>query len=124
MSGHEWLIGLYALNFSLLMTHQVDSSYWEEWDLFHIPGGNQLNLVFNLVLLLVGMAGFGFLVAGRAAGDYLALILAGAGLFAFCIHAFFLARGDQRFRQPASLVLLIALLPLSVAMGLTSVARF
>ena len=27
------------LNFALLVTHQIDSAYWKEWELFHLPGG-------------------------------------------------------------------------------------
>lgn len=106
MTDHEWSIGLYWLNFSVLMAHQVDSAYWEEWKLFRIPGGNQVNLVLNLLLLLGGLAGFGWLVDGKPAGDVIAAIVAGGGIFAVCIHSFFLLRGDRRFRQPASLALL------------------
>ena len=38
---------LYAITFALLLTHQVDSAYWKEWELLHIPGGPQLNLVLK-----------------------------------------------------------------------------
>jgi hypothetical protein len=106
MTAHEWSIGLYWLNFSLLVAHQIDSAYWEEWKLFRIPGGNQLNLALNLLILLFGVAGFGLLVDDDPLGDFFAAVVAGSGLFAVCIHSFFLLRGDRRFRQPASLGLL------------------
>ena len=108
MTAHEWSIGLYWLNFSLLMAHQIDSAYWEEWKLFRIPGGNQANLALNLAILLGGLAGFGLLVDGQPAGDFLAAAVAAGGTFAVGVHTYFLRRGDHRFRQPASLVLLAA----------------
>jgi hypothetical protein len=73
----------------------------------------QVNVLMNLALLLAGLAGFGLLVDGRAGGHVFALLVAGGGLFAFGIHAFFLSRGDERFRTPASVALLVAMLAVS-----------
>lgn len=123
MSGHDWTVVLYWLNLALLLTHQVDSAFWREWELFHIPGGNQLNLVLNLLLLLVGIAGFGLLVDRRQAGLYLSFLVAFAGLFAFTIHSWFLLRGDHRFRQPVSVALLGAALPVSLLQAGVSLAQ-
>jgi len=123
MDHGDWSSVLYALNLSLLMTHQIDSAYWKEWELFRIPGGIQLNLLLNLLLLLAGLGGFGLLIDGRTAGYVFALILAGGGVFAFCIHAAFLLRGDVRFRQPASLALLGATLVVSPVQAALAVAE-
>ena len=106
---------LYVLNVALLFTHQIDAAYWKEWELFHIPGGPQLNLVLNFALLIVALVGLKLLVDGSTAGHAFSLLLAAAGVFAFGIHAFFLARGDARFRLPVCLVVLTATLPVSVA---------
>lgn len=38
---------LFLLNSTVLFTHQIDAAYWHEWNLFHLPGGNQLNLILN-----------------------------------------------------------------------------
>lgn len=113
MDVHDWSSVLYALNFSLLMTHQIDSAYWEEWDLFRFPGGIQVNLLLNFILLCAGLAGFGLMADGRTAGYVFALLVAAGGVFAFGIHAFFLLRGDERFRTPVSVALLVAMLLVS-----------
>ncbi len=123
MNGHDWTVTLYWLNLSLLVAHQVDSAYWKEWELFRIPGGNQVNLVLNLLLLLVGIGGFGLLVDRRAAGNYFSILIAVAGLFAFIIHSWFLLRGDHRFRQLASIGLLTTVLPLSIVQAVLSAAQ-
>lgn len=39
MHKTNWNTNLYLLNFALLFTHEIDSAYWKEWDLFGIPGG-------------------------------------------------------------------------------------
>jgi hypothetical protein len=123
MDSHDWSVILYAVNFALLMTHQIDSAYWKEWELFRIPGGIQLNLLMNLALLLAGLAGFALMVDDRAAGYVFALVLAGTGVFAFGIHAFFLLRGDERFRLPASVGILATALLISPAQAALAAAE-
>jgi uncharacterized protein DUF6713 len=115
MAPESWPATLYLLNFALLLTHQIDSAYWREWELFHMPGGLQLNLLLNFVLLLVGLSGFGLVVQGAGAGQAFALILAAGGVFAFAIHAYFLFRGNASFRLPASVAVLACLLVVSIA---------
>jgi hypothetical protein len=41
----------YVVTFALLATHEIDSAYWHEWNLFRMPGGIGLLLALNLVLL-------------------------------------------------------------------------
>ena len=31
---------VYLINATLLICHEIDSAYWREWELFHIPGGS------------------------------------------------------------------------------------
>lgn len=51
-------INLYLLNSALLFTHEIDSAFWREWDLFGMSGGIQGFLVANFLLLLVALYGF------------------------------------------------------------------
>ncbi len=51
------LAKLYMLNLALLATHEIDSAYWHEWEMFHLPGGVQGFLVLNLLLLLIFIVG-------------------------------------------------------------------
>ncbi len=121
MNAESLSVSLYGLNFALLFTHQIDSAYWKEWELFHIPGGAQLNLVLNFLLLVVALTGFSLLSQGLALGNLFALVLAGGGMFAFAVHSYFLSRGDIRFRTPVSIVLLVATLAVSIAQAVLAI---
>ena len=35
----QLLFWLYIVNLTLLILHEMDSAYWKEWQLFHLPGG-------------------------------------------------------------------------------------
>lgn len=114
---------LYLVNFALLGTHEIDSAFWHEWELFGLPGGVQLFLALNLALLVVGLVGFAHVARGERAGDFYALVLAIAGLTTCAIHGTFLASGHPAFRLPASLAVLAALLPVSVVQTWVAVQR-
>ncbi len=111
---HTTLVRLYLLNAAVLITHEIDSAYWHEWELFGIPGGIQLFLVLNLLLVLLMLYGYQALLMARRPGVVLSWMLAAGGIFAAAIHALFLLRGSQAFMTTASLSLLAATLVLSV----------
>ncbi len=115
------LCWLYLLNAAVLITHEIDSAYWHEWDLFGIPGGIQAFLVLNLVLVVVVLYGLQALVTGRLSGIIFSWILVAGGLFAVAIHTFFILKGSQAFRLPVSLLLLAVTLVLSMAQALALV---
>jgi len=106
---------LYLAIYVLLATHEIDSAYWHEWQLFHMGGGIQFFLVFNIVFLWLFLHGFRALVAGRSSGRSFALLLAVTGVVTFLIHSFFLWRGEPQFRLPGSLAVLVAILLCSLA---------
>ena len=112
---------LYAITLALLFTHQIDSAYWKEWELLHIPGGPQLNLVLNLVLIGVGLAGFALVLDRGTAGHVMSLLVAAAGVLACALHGHFIAHGDERFRLPASIAVLVATLPASIALAVVAI---
>jgi hypothetical protein len=112
---------LYAITLALLFTHQVDSAYWREWELLHIPGGPQLNLVLNLALIGAGLAGFALVIDGSMVGHVMSLLVAGSGVLACAIHGHFIAHGDERFRLPASIGVLVATLPASIALAIATI---
>lgn len=82
----KWNTGLYLLNFALLFTHEIDSAFWKEWELFGIPGGIQVFLVLNFILLLVALIGFRQVLLGEKYRNAFSLLLAASGIFAFSIH--------------------------------------
>ena len=113
-SASQSLISLYMFNFTLIFTHEIDSAYWEEWNLFGIPGGIQVFLVLNFLLLLAALLGFGRLLLGKRDGYVFSLLIGAGGLFAFGIHGYFLLAGRPEFRLPLSLAILAVILLVSV----------
>ena len=121
MTSHQKAETLYVVNYALLATHEVDSAYWHEWTMFGLPGGIQLFLVLNAVLLLLFAVGLAQLARGVRAGVWLSLGLAASGITAFVLHGVFLWRGHPAFRLPASLALLALTLVVSAAQAWYSV---
>ena len=52
MRATPLLLWLYLLNAAVLITHEIDSAYWHEWDLFGIPGGIQFFLVLKRSMVI------------------------------------------------------------------------
>jgi tetratricopeptide (TPR) repeat protein len=110
----NWSASVYMLNLTLLITHEIDSAYWQEWDLFGLPGGIQLFLVLNLLLVGVGLWGLRQVLLDGKGRRAFSLVLAGAGLFAAAIHTYFILAGRSEFTLPVSLGLLAAILVVSL----------
>ncbi len=108
---------LYILNLGVLATHEIDSAYWHEWELFRLPGGIQLFLLLNLLLLLVFLEGLVELVLERRRGLWFSVGLSAVGVFAFGIHSIFLALGHPEFKLPVSLGILVTTFTLSLIQG-------
>ncbi len=119
MRSTPTLLWLYLMNAAVLITHEIDSAYWHEWELFGLPGGVQVFLGLNLLLVIVVLYGHQALALGRVSGFVLSWALAAGGLFAVIIHTCFLLRGGGAFRLPASLALLVTTFVLSLAQAAT-----
>jgi hypothetical protein len=114
MNTTQWNKNLYLINFALLFTHEIDSAFWKEWELFHLPGGIQGFLIANFILLLIALHGFRKLLEGKNSGHIFSLLLAGGGIFAFIIHSYFILAGRNEFTLPASMILLVLIFTVSV----------
>ncbi|MDH3693086.1 MAG: hypothetical protein OER96_00750 [Gammaproteobacteria bacterium] len=106
---------LYSINTAVLATHEIDSAYWHEWTLFWLPGGIQLFLVLNLLLLIVVLYEFRKVCLWEFGAKSFSYVLAGAGIFAYCIHTLFITLGHPEFRTLMSVALLFGTLVLSIA---------
>ena len=110
---------LFLLNPPVLLTHQIDAAYWHEWNLFHLPGGNQFNLILNLPIIALVLLAF-LQVATHSPRQRLChQFLAGLGLLTVAVHSGFFLAGHPEFQQPMSLLLLAATLILSLTQWMT-----
>lgn len=101
---------LYIINATLLTCHEIDSAYWREWELFHLPGGADLFVALHLPLVGLILWGLVLIAREQLAGRWFALGLGVAGLAGGLLHGWFLLHGDSRFRSPVSIALIVAFL--------------
>jgi hypothetical protein len=111
----EFLPWCYLVNSVLLIVHEIDSAYWEEWNLFKLPGGISGFLLVHIPLVFVVQLGLVLVFMKEWAGLIFSAVLALSGLFAFAAHTFFIARGRDEFKTATSIGLLIAILVVSLA---------
>ena len=114
------LFWVYLVNVVLLILHEMDSTYWKEWDLFHLPGGLAGFLLIHFPLYCLGLYGLVLVSRANAGSLYYSLIIGLAGVAAFTIHTWFLRKGHPEFNIPVSKAILWATLAVSVLQtGLT-----
>jgi hypothetical protein len=109
------LFWIYTVNLLFLIVHEMDSAYWKEWELFHLPGGLGGFLLLHFPLLLPALWGIVQIRDLTRAGLIISLVVAGAGLFAFSIHSYFIKKGREEFTPPVSRFILFGTLLLSIA---------
>lgn len=113
----ELLVWLYLINSVLLINHEIDSAYWNEWNLFKIPRGINGFLFVHFPLLFLVLYGLLQLYQGSQLGLIFSLGLSLAGVFAFTAHTYFIRKGRNEFNVPASLFILISTLIVSLIQG-------
>ena len=118
----EFVFWLYLLNATLVIVHEIDSAYWEEWKLFHLPSGEAGFLLLHIPLLMTVLYGLVLIERFVQAGLILSIALSLCGLFAFSIHTFFIHRGHPEFKTPVSLGILWIILLVSLAQFSLTVA--
>ncbi|MFC2050488.1 DUF6713 family protein [Chloroflexota bacterium] len=120
----EFLFWLYLANAVLLITHEIDSAYWKEWELFKLPGGSAGFVLLHLPLVFLILWGLVLVFQRSFAGLILSLILSLGGIFAFTIHTVFIKKGRNEFNVPVSLFLLTATLLVSLAQAACTIYLF
>lgn len=112
---------LYILNLTLLICHEIESAYWQEWKLFKLPGEITGFVLLHIPLILVLLWGVVQISNHSRIGIILSLILSLAGIFAFTIHTYFVKIGKEGFNLKISIVLLYAILVTSIVQLIYSI---
>jgi len=121
MTAWDTLLWLYLIDATLLITHEIDSAYWKEWELFRLPGGIAFFLILHLPIVFLGLYGAVLVAQHSHAGVIFALVLSAAGVAAFVIHSVFILLGRPQFRTLISLAILASTLGVSTALGVAAV---
>ena len=97
-----------------LILHQIDAAYWKEWEMFHLPGGVQGFLVFNLAAIAVVLAGYRHVLLATARATLYAGVCAALGVGTCLIHAGFTLAGLEQFHLPLSVAIIVLCLASAV----------
>ena len=81
-------IYVYILNLTLLILHEVDSAYWQEWNLFNLGGGIDLFLALHFPLIAIALYGLLILPQKTIPALGISMILGLAGIGALIIHSY------------------------------------
>ncbi len=120
----DLLFWLYIVNAVLLITHEIDSAYWKEWELFKLPGGSAGFMLLHLPLVFLILWGLVLVFQHSFAGLVFSVILSLGGIFAFTIHAMFIKKGRNEFKVPVSLFLLAVTLCVSLVQAACTIYLF
>ena len=117
----QTLFWLFLINAVLLINHEIESAYWREWELFRLPGGISGFLVIHFPLLFVILYGIVLVFQQSRTGLIISALLSAGGIFAFCIHTYFIRKGGHEFTLPISRLILFATLLVSLVQGAVTV---
>ncbi len=103
-----------ALNLSLVMAHQADAAYWEEWEMFGIPGGIQVFTLFNLGAFALLLWCFVAVVQRKPSGMRASFVIAALSGVVLPIHAAFALVGFTQFHLPVSIAVIVGTFVVSI----------
>ena len=108
------LLWVYLINGTILINHEIESAYWEEWNLFKLPGKITGFIIIHIPLVFLTLLGAVELFKQTGLGYFLSIIVSIGGLFSYFVHNYFIRKGEEGFDLIISKFLLVATLILSV----------
>jgi len=99
-----------------LIVHQIDAAFWHEWTMFHVPGGIQGFLVFNLLAVGVLLHGYRHVILRTSSARTYAGVCGMTGVATAIIHVLFAVAGRDEFHLPLSIATLFACLVAGVGL--------
>jgi len=110
------LFWIYLFNSVILINHEIDSAYWQEWKLFSSDEKVDIKgfLIVHFPLLFAVLFGLILVDKELIAGYVISLLVAAGGIFAFFFHFYHLLKGRKEFNNWLSKLILLLTLPASV----------
>jgi hypothetical protein len=112
---------LYVANATLLLLHEIESAYVEEWEILKLPGGIKGFLLMHVPVILLLFWGVLEIEKRTPAGTLIAVIAGLGGLMPFFVHKI-AARKPGYFESPASNALIFLNIPAGAATALLAAA--
>lgn len=112
----DLLFWVYLANAVILINHEIDSAYWQEWKLLKPDERNGINgfLILHVPILFIVLIGLVLVYDQKFAGLFFSLFLSLSGLYAFIFHVYYLRKGRPEFNTVVSKTLIISTFVLSV----------
>ena len=104
---------IYAVNLSLLSTHQADAAFFREWDVFGVPGGLPFFLSFNVFAMTFLALGLIHVAQNGVQWRLVSLLCAATGTLTVAVHVVFLRVAPAAFSTKTSTLLFIAIASVS-----------
>lgn len=119
------LLWVYILNATLLINHEIDSSYWKEWNLISLLSGRSSNvnndqknmnifLLLHIPLIFLIMYGLKEIIQKSFIGLIISIVLCFGGFFAFFFHMHFIRKGRIEFNTHISKGMIAGIFILSI----------
>jgi len=86
--------------------HQIDAAYWQEWTMFNLPGGIQVYLLFNIIIIPIILIGYKSVIIKDHRANMYCYLCAGLGLVTFIIHSVLFILQYKQFDLPLSKVII------------------
>jgi hypothetical protein len=112
----DLLFWIYLINAVILINHEIDSAYWQEWKLINPNDKNGINgfIILHFPMIIAILLGLVFVYDNTFTGLIFSLILSAGGLFAFFFHFYHLRKGKPEFNTILSKGLIISTFVISI----------
>ena len=112
----DLLFWTYLINAVILINHEIDSAYWQEWKLINPNEKNGIQgfLIIHFPLLFFIQLGLVLVYNHKISGMIISLILSACGLFAFFFHFYHLRKGKPEFNTMISKAMIILTFAVSI----------
>ncbi len=112
----DLLFWVYLSNATILINHEIDSAYWQEWKLINLDDKTGVNgfLIFHIPMIFTVLLGLVLVYEDKFAGFIISLILSACGLFAFFFHFYHLRKGKPEFNTMISKAMIISTFVISI----------
>lgn len=89
------LTSIYILNATLLLLHEIESSYEKEWEILKLPGKISGFLIMHVPIILILFYGAIELEKVSTAGLTIGIITGIGGVIPFLVHKIFINRAEH-----------------------------
>ncbi len=95
------LTTIYIINTTLIILHEIDSSFQKEWELLKLPGKITGFLVFHIPIIIFLLYGLVKIQGDSLVGLILGILAGIGGLLPFLVHKI-AVKNEQYFNSPIS----------------------